>query len=193
MKRAWGFLSGTARKGGSGEAASCSVASHKGEEPREQRCWCKAFKQWGESCGAADNLRASALVIMIQKLLETVSLTHRTTGASSYCQVCTWQLPLLTGPEVDTSSKRANQIPFPEPEPRNSGRARCDSLLSALQAVREPFPPRDEGKEQAGGRAGGRGHTGGGWAVPDQVARGSPQLSFPILSSPWVSGDSLTP
>lgn len=65
--------------------------------------------------------------------------------------------------------------------------------MSALQAVHEPFPPRDEGKEQAGGRAGGRGHTGGGWAVPDQVARGSPQLSFPILSSPWVSGDSLTP
>lgn len=62
---------------------------------------------------------------------------------------------------MDTSSKRANQIPFPEPEPRNSGRARRDSLLSALQAVREPFPPRDEGKEQAGGRAGGRGHTRG--------------------------------
>lgn len=72
----------------SGEAASCSVASRKGEEPGEQRRCGKALKQQGERCGAADDLRASALVMMIL-LVETVSLTHRATGASCCCQVCT--------------------------------------------------------------------------------------------------------
>lgn len=81
---------------------------------------------------------------------------------------------------MDTSSRWANQIPFPESVPRNSGRAKCDSLSSALQALCEhsscfrwPFPLQtEEEKEQTRRRAGGS-HKGVAEQWRDQAARPS--------------------